>query len=322
MQDLTMSSEEEEYDGTSDEEEFESDEGEGHVSQIRFLSDKRLKATNLMSLFDCKVGNRDNEVIVSMVECWWATTHTFHLPYGELGITPRDFTVHTGISIRIGEPMVLDESYMEEGNALTISPNIESKDFEKGCISFAHLWTYLDHTRVNIKDPTNANTIFRSFMLLHFRGVLFGNSKSWARLELLGPIILLEKKGPTINFGSAISGHLYYCLDEASKQEAVLDIFIDSLSEEEEEEDIDESSTDYSDDNVIDTIKIKILSNQAKIDELEEAKSSGTRVGLVVGHKTINRSRVFYHKQLMHDYFCDKNVYRSKHFLHRFPMSR
>ncbi|KAF6156493.1 hypothetical protein GIB67_011294, partial [Kingdonia uniflora] len=79
--------------------------------------------------------------------------------------------------------------------------------------------TFLDHTRVNINDPANANTIFRAFMLLYFGGVLFGNSKSWVRLELLGPIILIEKKKPTINFVSAIFGYLYYCLDQASKHE-------------------------------------------------------------------------------------------------------
>ncbi|KAF6139330.1 hypothetical protein GIB67_021540, partial [Kingdonia uniflora] len=179
----------------------------------------KLKATNLMSLFDCKIGNSDNQVIVPTVERWWATTHIFYLPYGELGITPRDFMVHTRIGIGTGEPMVLDESYMEYGNTLKFIPDMESKDNEKGCISFAHLRTYLDHTRVNIKDLANTNTIFRAFMLLYFGGVLFGNSKSWARLELLGPISILDKKRPTINFGSAILGHLYYCLDQASKQE-------------------------------------------------------------------------------------------------------
>ncbi|KAF6149183.1 hypothetical protein GIB67_026039 [Kingdonia uniflora] len=48
--------------------------------------------------------------------------------------------------------------------------------------------------------------------------------------------------------------------------------------EEEEEEDINESLTDYSDDDVIDAIKMEILSNQAEIDELQEAESLGSRV--------------------------------------------
>ncbi|KAF6145162.1 hypothetical protein GIB67_020353 [Kingdonia uniflora] len=148
-----------------------------------------------------------------MVEHCWATTHTFHLTCGELGITSRAFTVHTAIGIGTEELMVLDKSYTEYGNALRIFPNIEFKDYEKGCISFAHFLTYLDHTRVIIKDPANANAIFRAFMLLYFGGVLFKNSKSWAQLELLGPIAHKENKGPTIDFGSTILGHLYYCLD-------------------------------------------------------------------------------------------------------------
>ncbi|KAF6164091.1 hypothetical protein GIB67_017675 [Kingdonia uniflora] len=45
MQDLTMSSAKEEYDGTDDEEEFESDEGKGYVSQMQFLLGKKRKIT-------------------------------------------------------------------------------------------------------------------------------------------------------------------------------------------------------------------------------------------------------------------------------------
>ncbi|KAF6147200.1 hypothetical protein GIB67_039330 [Kingdonia uniflora] len=271
MQDLTMSSEEEEYEGTSDEDGSETSEEyiECNVSQMRFLSGKkwkiefeevvnvsteppppllqyygerdfrqltqpnrkghfsisvattsRLKATKLICVFDYKIGNGDNQVVLTIVERWWPTTHTFHLPCGELGITPRDFIVLTGICIGIfGDPMIFEDFYTEYGNALTIFPNMESKDYEKGCVSFAHLKTYLDHTRVNINDKANAKTIFRAFMLLYFGGVLFGNSKSSARLELISPIVIIENKTYTIDFGSAILGHLYYFLDQASKQE-------------------------------------------------------------------------------------------------------
>ncbi|KAF6144169.1 hypothetical protein GIB67_004842 [Kingdonia uniflora] len=150
---------------------------------------QKLKATNLISEFDCKIGNGDNQVVLAMVERWWPNTHTFHLLSGELGITPRNFIVLTGI------------------------------DYEKGCVSFAHLETYLDHTRVDFNDKGNTKVIFRAFMLLYFGGVLFGNSKSWARLELIGPLAILENKTYTIDFGSAILGHLYYYLDQASKHE-------------------------------------------------------------------------------------------------------
>ncbi|KAF6136329.1 hypothetical protein GIB67_024469 [Kingdonia uniflora] len=166
-----------------------------------------------MSVFDYKIGNGDNQVVLAMVERWWPTTHTFHLPCGELGITLRDFTVFIGIGIGTGNPMIFEDFCMEYGNVLTIFPNMESKDYEKGCVSFAHLETYLDHTRVNVNDKANAKT------RLIWEGVLFGNSKSWARLELIGQIAIIENKTYTIDFGSAILGHLYYCLDQALKQE-------------------------------------------------------------------------------------------------------
>ncbi|KAF6162885.1 hypothetical protein GIB67_021034, partial [Kingdonia uniflora] len=172
-----------------------------------------------MSVFDCKIGNGDNQVVLAMVERWWPSTHTFHLPCGKLGITPKDFTVLTGIGIGIGEPIIFEDFYTEYGKALTIFPAMEFKDYEKGCVTFAHLETYLDHTRVNFNDKGNTKKIFRAFMLLYFGGVLLGNSKSWARLELIGPLAILENKTYTIDFGSAILGHLYYCLDQASKQE-------------------------------------------------------------------------------------------------------
>ncbi|KAF6161322.1 hypothetical protein GIB67_009209 [Kingdonia uniflora] len=291
MQNLTMSLEEEEYNGTGDDEGSESDDNEGHVSQLHFLSGKkqkndfedvvnasiepppplpqnyeardfrqltqpdgkghlstsvvttsarvgfkcrsvlvklckiyvilievphlkqRLKPTNLMSVFDCKIGNVDNQVILAMIERWWPTTHTFYLPCGELGITPRDFTMLAGIGIGTGEPMEFDESSTDYGNAIRVFPDMMPTDYEKGCINFAHLRTYLDHNKVNIRDPANAKAIFRAFMLLYFGGVLFGNSKSWARLELLCPIAVLENKAYTIDFGSAILGHLYYCFN-------------------------------------------------------------------------------------------------------------
>ncbi|KAF6148796.1 hypothetical protein GIB67_038129 [Kingdonia uniflora] len=131
-----------------------------------------------MSVFDCKIRNGDNQVILATIERWWPTTHTFHLPCGGLEITPRDFTLLAGICIKTGEPIEFHESSTDYDNAIRISPDMMLTYYEKGCISFAHLRTYLDHTRVNIRDPANANTIFRAFMLFYFRDVLFGNSKS------------------------------------------------------------------------------------------------------------------------------------------------
>ncbi|KAF6142729.1 hypothetical protein GIB67_018440, partial [Kingdonia uniflora] len=100
---------------------------------------QRLKATNLISVFDYKIGNVDNQVILAMIERWWPATHTFCLPCGDLGITPRDFTVLTGIGIGTEGPMEFDESSTDYGNAIRDFPDMMSTYYEKGCISFAHL---------------------------------------------------------------------------------------------------------------------------------------------------------------------------------------
>ncbi|KAF6154689.1 hypothetical protein GIB67_000573 [Kingdonia uniflora] len=92
---------------------------------------QRLKATNLMSVFDCKIGNADNQIILTMIERWWPTTHTFHLPCGELGITSRDFIVLTRIGIGTGEPMEFDESSTDYGNAIRVFPDMMPTDYEK-----------------------------------------------------------------------------------------------------------------------------------------------------------------------------------------------
>ncbi|KAF6160658.1 hypothetical protein GIB67_019598 [Kingdonia uniflora] len=103
MQDLTMSLEDEEYDGTDDEEGSESDyseardfrkliqpDGNGHLSTSVATTSARVR-------FKCRsVLVKLREVYLILIE--WPTTHTFHLPCGELGITPRDFTVLTGIA--------------------------------------------------------------------------------------------------------------------------------------------------------------------------------------------------------------------------------
>ncbi|KAF6136479.1 hypothetical protein GIB67_035038 [Kingdonia uniflora] len=59
------------------------------------------------------------------------------------------------------------------------------------------------------------------------------------------------------------------CVPYPMNFEAILDVFIDSSSKEEEEDDIEQSSTDYSDDDVIDEIKLEILRNQAELKNLK-----------------------------------------------------
>ncbi|KAF6169181.1 hypothetical protein GIB67_013611 [Kingdonia uniflora] len=73
-------------------------------------------------------GNSDNRLIHALVERWWLSTHTFHFPYGELGFTPLNFVMLTGISFGRGRELPYDERYCKFVEAEKMFPGITSSD--------------------------------------------------------------------------------------------------------------------------------------------------------------------------------------------------
>ncbi|KAF6169377.1 hypothetical protein GIB67_016547 [Kingdonia uniflora] len=73
-------------------------------------------------------GNLDNRLIHALVERWWPSIHSFHFPCGELGFTPLDFVMLTGISFRRGREIPYDERYSKLEEAEKMFPGITSSD--------------------------------------------------------------------------------------------------------------------------------------------------------------------------------------------------
>jgi hypothetical protein len=61
------------------------------------------------SLFRCGYQNADRSLIYALIERWWDTTHTFHFPQGEIGITPLDVTMLTGMSVGRGRAVTFGD---------------------------------------------------------------------------------------------------------------------------------------------------------------------------------------------------------------------
>ena len=61
-------------------------------------------------LIDVAWGIHDASIGFALAERWWDTTHTFHFPWGEAGITPLDFTMLAGMSVGAEGIMPLDAS--------------------------------------------------------------------------------------------------------------------------------------------------------------------------------------------------------------------
>ncbi|KAK9267606.1 hypothetical protein L1049_010037 [Liquidambar formosana] len=45
------------------------------------------------------VEQRDRQVLLALTELWWDTTNTFHFSFGEMTLTPTDFTVITRLRL-------------------------------------------------------------------------------------------------------------------------------------------------------------------------------------------------------------------------------
>ncbi|KAF6153975.1 hypothetical protein GIB67_041241 [Kingdonia uniflora] len=327
----------------------------------------RLKATNLMSVFDCKIGNGNNQVILAMIERWWPTTHKFYLPCGELRITPRDFTVLTEIGwieaqhYIVGHHVDYDAYWRHVSHGALVSditrclniditglgaltsgvtfPHVElpTKDFSTqetqippprlgdypGWImklGSPHGITWHTIPSIALTFTTDVPAGYDSFAMtegmqkltldrtldlearhLHDESRITHLTKDLRRAEgrlsqlndyLDGEGIVVDwedgegeagtsqagtsrgrgSRGRTYEGGAdpprrlrpifVSNGYiLLCCVPYLMNFEAILDIFIDSSSQEEDEEDIEQSLTDYSDDDVIDENKLEILRN-------------------------------------------------------------
>ncbi|KAF5180551.1 hypothetical protein FRX31_029862 [Thalictrum thalictroides] len=89
-----------------------------------------IRATLFSTLLIFEQGNADNQILFALLQRWWPTTHTFHLPVGEVGITPLDFTMLSGLTVGQGEIVPYNNEY-DIGFEQTISlfPTLASCQF-------------------------------------------------------------------------------------------------------------------------------------------------------------------------------------------------
>ncbi|KAF6168459.1 hypothetical protein GIB67_005011 [Kingdonia uniflora] len=59
-----------------------------------------------------KAVNSDSRLIHTLVESWLPSTHTFYFPCGDLGFTPLDFIIRTGLFFGMGFKLLYDDKYI------------------------------------------------------------------------------------------------------------------------------------------------------------------------------------------------------------------
>jgi hypothetical protein len=78
----------------------------------------------------------DRTLVYALIERWWDTTHTFHFLQGEIGITPLDVTMLTGMSIGSGRAVTFgdDPRYSDIEYARRFWPTLRNEHWTKGGI--------------------------------------------------------------------------------------------------------------------------------------------------------------------------------------------
>jgi hypothetical protein len=172
-------------------------------------------------------GRNDASLGFALVERWWDTTHTFHFPWGEAGITPMDFTMLTGMGVGEGEILPFDASLESLETAEFYFPSdevpshmrLDGNDFGSGGIRSS--WFTDRYPKYLKEQPSDyaidENTVDEhvcAFLFYYVGQCFFKSAGSHIRLGWLRCVLDLHLMH-TYDWGGAILAHLYLGLDLA-----------------------------------------------------------------------------------------------------------
>ena len=150
----------------------------------------RIEDTRFHSFINAISGRstkHDKAGLRALVERWMDTTHTFHLPFGEMTISPGDFAYLTSIPY---------DRRLIEFDASLYQPTLQSEYIHHllgflprvraGTIPYGDLRCHWDGR--NPTDSQEVDQLVRSFLLYIFGCTLFADAASSMDLCLLPPL--------------------------------------------------------------------------------------------------------------------------------------
>ncbi|KAF6142550.1 hypothetical protein GIB67_039514 [Kingdonia uniflora] len=164
-------------------------------------------------------GNSDNRLIHALVERWWPTTHTFHFPCGELGFTPLDFVMLTGISFGRGHELSYDNRYSKLEEAEKMFPGITSSNIRYGNITLSYLKKWKEPLNPRLHNYESEMDIMyaRAFIAYMMGNLFFSNGTTSLQVGYLAALTNYEIFCVSgFDWGTPIMAALYRGLDEVS----------------------------------------------------------------------------------------------------------
>ncbi|XP_058108225.1 protein MAIN-LIKE 1-like [Magnolia sinica] len=175
-----------------------------------------LERTPLFGLFRVRLSKTNMALLSVLTERWRAETHTFHLPFGEWGITPYDIYMQLGLRYEGGSipfeedlPIPTEDDWM---SLLGMMP--DSSDFSG--LRFKLLWLSANFSRRIPQTEAEAVVKARALILYTLGAMIFCHGNELVSSRLLS--LVADITFPTsYNWNAALLAHLYEGLDKASR---------------------------------------------------------------------------------------------------------
>ncbi|MBY3556069.1 hypothetical protein HGI15_22300, partial [Modestobacter lapidis] len=128
------------------------------------------------------IDNMDRMAMLALSELWWDTTNTFHFGFGEMTMTPFDFTMITGLPIGGGlltfyADACYDTEYLQNNLGVEEIPVIK-----KGV---RRSWLYNHFSIMVEEDEHDVEYIARAFILYMISCTFFAGTQDIAPLGFL-----------------------------------------------------------------------------------------------------------------------------------------
>ena len=120
------------------------------------------------------VVQRSTSVLRALAERWWATTNTFHFGFGEMTVTPLDFSMLTGLRCG-GEPIPWYRDIQRAPEVISCYLGMPAAECAMlpGCISCSALREYYRH--YDYSTPETRDILARAFILYMLGTSLFSS---------------------------------------------------------------------------------------------------------------------------------------------------
>ncbi|XP_042510740.1 uncharacterized protein LOC122086086 isoform X2 [Macadamia integrifolia] len=165
---------------------------------------KRIRDAGFEDFAQLATRSSDHTLLQALVERWWPTTHTFHLPFGEMSITPMCFYMFTGLGFG-GKPITRHpDLWKYNPDAIEVMIG-RHPDKDRVLVSwFRTIWEGRPVSDGSYKAVHDQQA--RCFIMYMLGNTLFSNSSNRISMSMLA---YLEDLSRTSEFDWGSAGYAY-----------------------------------------------------------------------------------------------------------------